>query len=227
MAYIGKQPTPVPLSASDLDDDIISLAKMAGGTDGNLISYDTSGNPVAVATGSDGQVLTSAGAGNPCLFEAAAGGGGKIGQVVQIVNTATETMTSTTPATISDFTVAITPAATSSKILVMACIATGSNSGYTAAGVQLYRDTTQIMMGDAAGSRSRVSVHGYVGNTREMANATLVYLDSPSTTSEVDYSCKWFVQNTGTIWLNRSHLDTDSVEYHRDASTITAIEVLA
>jgi hypothetical protein len=75
MAYIGKQPTPVPLSASDLDDDIISLAKMAGGTDGNLISYDTSGNPVAVATGSDGQVLTSAGAGNPCLFEAAAAGG--------------------------------------------------------------------------------------------------------------------------------------------------------
>jgi len=75
MAYIGKQPTPVPLSASDLDDDIISLAKMAAGTDGNLITYDTSANPVAVATGSDGQVLTSAGAGNPCLFEAAAGGG--------------------------------------------------------------------------------------------------------------------------------------------------------
>ena len=75
MAYIGKQPTPVPLTASDLDDDVISLAKMAGGTDGNLITYDASGNPVAVATGSDGQVLTSAGAGAPCLFEAAGGGG--------------------------------------------------------------------------------------------------------------------------------------------------------
>ena len=70
MAYIGKQPTPVPLSASDLNDDIISLAKMASGTDGNLITYDTSGNPVAVATGDDGQVLTSAGAGQPCAFEA-------------------------------------------------------------------------------------------------------------------------------------------------------------
>ena len=70
MAYIGKQPTPVPLSASDLDDDIISLAKMASGTDGNLITYDTSGNPAAVATGNDGQILTSAGAGQPCAFEA-------------------------------------------------------------------------------------------------------------------------------------------------------------
>ena len=75
MAYIGKQPTPVPLSASDLDDDIISLAKLASGTDGNLITYDASGNPAAVATGDDGQVLTSAGAGQPCAFEAAAGGG--------------------------------------------------------------------------------------------------------------------------------------------------------
>jgi hypothetical protein len=75
MGYIGKQPTPVPLSASDLDDDIISLAKLAGGTDGNVISYDASGDPVAIATGNDGQVLTSAGAGQPCAFEAAAGGG--------------------------------------------------------------------------------------------------------------------------------------------------------
>jgi len=50
-------------------DDAITLAKMAPGTDGNLISYDASGNPVAVATGNDGQVLTSAGAGAPPAFE--------------------------------------------------------------------------------------------------------------------------------------------------------------
>ena len=75
MPYIGKSPTAVPLSASDLNDDIVSLAKLASGTDGNLITYDASGNPVAVATGNDGQVLTSAGAGQPCAFEAAAGGG--------------------------------------------------------------------------------------------------------------------------------------------------------
>ena len=38
-----------------------------------LISYDASGNPVAVATGNDGQVLTSAGAG-AVLFETLSGG---------------------------------------------------------------------------------------------------------------------------------------------------------
>jgi hypothetical protein len=50
-------------------DDAITLAKMAPGTDGNIISYDASGNPVAVATGNDGQVLTSTGAGSPPVFE--------------------------------------------------------------------------------------------------------------------------------------------------------------
>ena len=53
-------------------DDSVTLAKMAPGTDGNIISYDASGNPVAVATGSSGQVLTSAGAGAPPTFAAAA-----------------------------------------------------------------------------------------------------------------------------------------------------------
>jgi len=60
---------------TEVADDAITLAKMASGTDGNIISYDASGDPVAIATGDDGQVLTSAGAGAPPAFEAAAGGG--------------------------------------------------------------------------------------------------------------------------------------------------------
>ena len=71
MGYIGQTPTAVPLDADDLADDIITLAKMASGTDGNIITYDASGNPAAVATGSSGQVLTSAGAGAPPTFSAA------------------------------------------------------------------------------------------------------------------------------------------------------------
>jgi hypothetical protein len=57
------------VASARLADDSVTLAKMAPGTDGNIISYDASGNPVAVATGSDGQVLTSAGAGAPPTFE--------------------------------------------------------------------------------------------------------------------------------------------------------------
>lgn len=55
-------------------DNSVTLAKMAPGTDGNIISYDASGDPVAIATGTDGQVLTSTGAGSPPAFEDSAGG---------------------------------------------------------------------------------------------------------------------------------------------------------
>lgn len=60
---------------TNLTDNIVTLAKMASGTDGNIISYDASGNPVAIATGNDGQVLTSTGAGSPPAFEALPVGG--------------------------------------------------------------------------------------------------------------------------------------------------------
>ena len=56
-------------SSVTIADNSVTLAKMASGTDGNIISYDASGDPVAVATGSDGQVLTSAGAGAVPAFE--------------------------------------------------------------------------------------------------------------------------------------------------------------
>ena len=57
------------VDTAEIADNAITLAKMAGGTDGNIISYDASGDPVAIATGSDGQVLTSAGSGQPPAFE--------------------------------------------------------------------------------------------------------------------------------------------------------------
>ena len=63
------------IGTAQLASDSVTLAKMASGTDGNIISYDASGNPVAVATGNDGQVLTSAGAGAPPVFETLPVGG--------------------------------------------------------------------------------------------------------------------------------------------------------
>jgi hypothetical protein len=55
-------------------DDSVGLSQLASGTDGNVITFDASGNPAYVATGNDGQVLTSAGAGAAPAFEDASGG---------------------------------------------------------------------------------------------------------------------------------------------------------
>jgi hypothetical protein len=64
--------------ATTVTDNAITLAKMAAGTDGNLITYDTNGDPAYVATGTATHVLTSNGAGAAPTFQAPAGGGATI-----------------------------------------------------------------------------------------------------------------------------------------------------
>jgi hypothetical protein len=61
--------------ATTVADNAITLAKLAGGTDGELITYDASGDPAAVAVGTATHVLTSNGAGAAPTFQATAGGG--------------------------------------------------------------------------------------------------------------------------------------------------------
>ena len=58
-----------------IKDDAVTIAKQAAGTDGQIITYDANGHPVAVGPGSDGQVLTSTGAGSPPAFEDVPAGG--------------------------------------------------------------------------------------------------------------------------------------------------------
>jgi len=55
---------------TSLENNAVTLAKMAGGTDGQIITYDANGDPIAIGPGTDGQVLTSTGAGSPPAFEA-------------------------------------------------------------------------------------------------------------------------------------------------------------
>ena len=72
MSYIGNSPA----TSTEVADNAVTLAKMAGGTDGNLITYDASGDPAYVTTGTSGQILTSGGTGVAPTFQTAAAGGG-------------------------------------------------------------------------------------------------------------------------------------------------------
>jgi len=80
------------VATAKIQDDAITLAKMAAGTDGQIITYDASGNPAAVGPGSDGQVLTSTGAGSPPAFEAAAGGAWQVVSTVSVSDVASVTI---------------------------------------------------------------------------------------------------------------------------------------
>ena len=81
------------VNTDGVKDDAVTLAKQAAGTDGQVITYDASGNPVAVGPGTDGQVLTSTGAGSPPAFEDVPAGGATINNATEneIVTVASNT----------------------------------------------------------------------------------------------------------------------------------------
>ena len=74
---------------SSLDDNSVTLAKMASGTDGNLITYDASGDPAYVTTGTSGQILTSGGAGVAPTFQTAGGGATELNDLSDASTSAT------------------------------------------------------------------------------------------------------------------------------------------
>jgi len=65
------------VAEANMANDAISLTELKAGTDGQIITYDASGNPTAVGPGTDGQVLTSTGAGSPPAFEDVTASAGK------------------------------------------------------------------------------------------------------------------------------------------------------
>ena len=80
MPFLGKEPAFDLASTSDLGADIVTEAKMANdaiglaelkaGTDGELITWDASGNPTTVGAGTSGHFLKSQGAGSVPVFAA-------------------------------------------------------------------------------------------------------------------------------------------------------------
>jgi hypothetical protein len=177
-------------------------------------------------TASAGQLVTATSA-TAMDFQASAAGG-KIGQVVTTQLTAPVSSTSTSHAAIAGFTRAITPVATSSKVLITMFLTGGSHDGKHT-DFAMFRDTTQIALGDADGSRTRATFgwrnHSYFLNYSAWPKC-VQWLDSPSSTSSVTYIMKWRTSGD-TIYLNRSWDNTDGSDYHRTVSSITLQEILA
>jgi len=187
-------------------DDAVTLAKMAPGTDGNIISYDASGNPVAIATGSAGQVLTSAGAGAPPTFAAAAGG--KINQVLQT----DASYDTTSSSAVELFSLAITPSASNSKIsIIYSASAQLQNNEYCS--FDLYRGSlssgTKIQDGEGS-----FFVAGSSANIRMYYSSS--DLDSPNTTNATTYTVVGVPTNSSTIQFGAG-----------GRGSITLMEVLA
>jgi hypothetical protein len=149
--------------------------------------------------------------------------------IVQVLST-TKTDTFSTTSALADITglsVTITPASTSSKILVMVqCHIVGTNAGVR---LQLVRGATAICEGDAAGSRNQASMAGLYAPsspTQYGAGANhFHFLDSPNTTSATTYKVQGGVQS-GTAYVGQLSYDLDNINSTRVPSTITVMEIV-
>jgi hypothetical protein len=151
------------------------------------------------------------------------------GAVLQVVSTTkTDTFsgsaTATTVAEPTGYSVSITPSSASNKILVMANFNCGVQTGGEINAV-LIRSSTNIFIGDAAGNRQRRTVHRDATSTSDARNITIVFLDSPNTTSAITYSVGIGSDQSTAIYLNRSHDDQNESYQNRSASSITVMEI--
>jgi len=221
MPFIGKTPTAVPLTSSDITDGIISNSKLAQ----DIISAETE---LATAPADTDEFLISD-AGVLKRLDASLVGGGKIGQAVTGTNNAYDTSSSSTSftdvlsASGTTWETAITPTATSSKILILPSVyvrnyRTDSNEA---------RGSINMMAKIGSGSYSEIDVanefgaYDYGGSGILQDNQYVpIQLYSPNTTSEVKIKFQIKVKNSSSV-IQTSWSSSTLV------SRVTLLEVLA
>ena len=196
------------------------------------ISKATGASPATftlpAADGTAGQYMKTYGSGAVSFGTVTIPAGGKILQVLQTVKTDTFTTTSTSFVDVTGLSVSITPATTSSKILILVH-AYGGNAGTSSANAltTLVRDSTEVFIGDAASNRIRSTTT--IGPTRSATgygySMHINYLDSPSTTSSTTYKLQAKAADSGTFVLGRDGDDADQANEGRTPSSIIVMEV--
>jgi len=137
-------------------------------------------------------------------------GNGKVLQAVSSSYTGAAESTTSNTFQASSLFVNITPSATTSKILVLACGNAGTSGNATSNRITLYRDSTNL--GDSTHGINQVYSSG--GSVYAPFNINL--LDSPSTTSQITYKIYW----KAFSGAHAQYLHTDGLD-----SFITALEI--
>jgi hypothetical protein len=186
--------------------------------------YASAANTLArLGVGTTGQVLTVAG-GLPSWAAPAAAG--KVLQVVQA--TKLDSTTTTSGSFVSaGLQVSITPSSATSKVLILSNFTVTGDTN-TQPYYKLVKNTsTDLFIGDAAGSRPRVSGGTYVNNGNYITNGNVMFLDSPATTSATTYDIYIRTESPGsTVGFNRSVTDANTANYGaRAAASIIALEI--
>lgn len=190
--YIGKKPTPAPLTSSDIAADIINNTHIG---DTAISGFDA----LATAPADTDEFLISDGGVLKRLDASLVGGGGKVLQVISATDSTQRTTTSTSFVTASNTLAAnITPSATSSKVLILVnSTCYNSASGYTY--YTIFRDSTNVASNSSVNELT--AQYGISGTN--ISPLSIKFLDSPNTTSQITYQAYMKVQNsTGYFNVN-------------------------
>ena len=216
MSYIGNSPA----TSTEVADNAITLAKMASGTDGNLITYDASGDPAYVTTGTSGQVLTSGGTGVAPTFQTAAGGG-KVLQVKHSFFTTQSSYTTNAWNDVSGFSITFDSNLTAgSKVYVLLNVMVSTHAG-ACYGVASWFDVEQggTRRGDA--NYGMTSANRDTDNTLGLSSATGNVLFTPSTTTTPTIQ----VQHKASCGHYLNRLTSSGNASSSSASSITIMEI--
>jgi len=140
---------------------------------------------------------------------------GKVLQVQQLVYETAQTLSINNADANSGLTLAITPAATSSKILISGFLTCGTDGAFGGFGWILKRDSTVIGTPTSGGSGAQNRYHvSFLNPTQAISGSTVTpvpfeFLDSPSSTSSTTYTLTARgVSGTSNIYVNRSSVTT-------------------
>ena len=132
---------------------------------------------------------------------------------------------------ISGFTRTITPSSTSNKVLVMIMLNVSQSVSNQNCIATLYRNDSKVStaVGDSDGNRKQTTSGGQSAKdaVRDMNTITIMFLDSPSSTSELTYSVR-LSHNEGAsmnLYVNRHKTDLDQTYSNRNASTMVLQEI--
>jgi len=126
----------------------------------------------------------------------ASGVGGKVLQVIS-TSTTDETATTSTSWVNTTLTANITPSSTSNKIFIIASTNSQSAGSNERNNLSIFRDSTNLGDTNQGFGRSL--------NANElMEKATISYLDSPNTTSQITYTIKLRSTNGGSVSVNNN-----------------------
>lgn len=219
-----------------------NLAQLANNlnTAGQLDATDGLAGAVPIANGGTGQ--TTANAALNAFLPNQSGNSGRVlttngtntswantGKVLQVVTKTITAQTLMYPGStftdIPNYSLAITPFSTSSRILVQIMLQLSCNSNTTA---RLLRGSTPIAQGIQFGTVTTVSSFGdfYKSGAAFGESYNLTFVDSPSTTSATTYKLQgWTFSTSYYFYTNVTYGGTDAFYTICTPSTMTLTEI--